>query len=134
MSAAWMARVSLCLFLSFSGRILASPSVETIMDRVVAKEDLNYERAKNWEYEQHFILQKVDGDGNVKEEKAKTVTYRPEGRLGFNVGGMKGEGKDTEVGIGLTNEKDSKDEGRFSESIKMRELRPFYTFTLAGEE
>ncbi len=105
------------------------PSADEIIDRVVKQEDVNYERAKGWEYEQHIAVQKLDGEGRVKHEEVKTITYRPEGRLSFNVAALKGQGDDAQVGIGMTNEKDSEEEGRFSESLKMRELRPFYTFT-----
>jgi len=111
----------------------ASPTVEEIIDRVIQQEDINFERAKTWEYEQHFTIQKLNGDGGVKSEEKKTITYHPEGRLAFNVAEMKGGSDKAQVGIGMTNAKDSKEEGRFSEAIKMKELRPFYDFKLVGE-
>ncbi len=115
------------------GVVQTVPSVDAVIDQVIQQEDMNYERAKTWEYQQHFLIQKLDSEGHVKSEQKKTVTYRPEGRLSFNVAAMKGGDEKTQVGIGMTNSRDNSEEGRFSESIKMRELRPFYRFTLQGE-
>jgi len=109
------------------------PTVEELVGRMVEQEDRNFELAKKWEFEQHLVTQRLDGDGHVESEKTKTVTYRPEGKLSFSVGGLKGQGEQAEVGIGMSNQKDNPEEGRFSEAIHMRELRPIYDFTLAGE-
>lgn len=111
-----------------------SPTADEIVNKVVVQEDANYEKAKDWEFEQNLVTQRLDGDEGVKEEKKKTITYRPEGKLSFNVGGLKDQGEKAEVGIGLSNDKDDEKEGKFSEALKMRELQPFYNFTLAGEE
>lgn len=119
--------------LALQVRAAPFPTVEGLMDRVVEQEDRNFEQARQWEFDQKLVTQRLDGDGKVESEKIKTEVYRPEGRLSFSVGGLKGQGENAEVGVGRASSKAKAEEGRFSEAMRMRELRPFYNFTLAGE-
>ncbi len=133
MRATLLARTTIAAFTLAVCCAAEMPTADQIIEKVVAQEDLNYEKAKNWEFEQHLVTQRLDGDEKVKSEKTKTITYRPEGKLSFSVGGLKDQGDKAEVGIGLSNDKDDEKEGKFSEALKMRELQPFYVFSLVGE-
>lgn len=37
----------------------AAPTAKEIIEKVVTQEDANFEEAKNWEYTQHFVIQKL---------------------------------------------------------------------------
>lgn len=128
-------RLRLFMLLLWSARIFAEPlpKVEELMDCVVEQEDRNFEQARQWEFDQRLVTQRLNGDGEVESEKIKTEVYRPEGRLSFSVGGLKGQGEKAEVGVGRVDSKTKTEEGRFSEAMRLRELRPFYRFSLAGE-
>ena len=116
----------------------AAPTAMEIIEKVVAQEDINFEEAKHWEYAQHFVTQKLDGEGKVVSEKRSSAVYRPTGNLSYAVGGLSPGVDNAQVGFDVgskTNEtpEEAEESRRVSETMKMRELMPFYHFALAGE-
>jgi hypothetical protein len=127
-----------CLALLAPCGAVAAPTAEEIVEKVLAQEDANFEEARNWEYTQHFVTCKLDGEGRVVSEKRSSTTYRPTGNLSYSVGGLSRNGEQAEVGFDVgtkTNEtaEEAEQSRRVSEAIRMRDLAPLYHFTFAGE-
>ncbi len=129
-----LTRASLLLLTVSCCAVAAPPPLATnLVEHVIAEEDSNYERAKNWEYTLHITTQRLDGEGKVVRENQKSAPYRPQGRLSYRVEGVDRQGESAEVGFGFSDRESGDGKEGASESIKMRELSPFYDFALAGE-
>lgn len=111
-------------------------SAQEIVEKMVVREEANNELARQYEYEQEMVTDKLDNNGTVVSTKTKTSQQRLQKLISYKVQGIKG-GKDveTEVGFGSAPEKASKEEeGAHLEAMTIRDLSRYYDFERDKDE
>ena len=110
-------------------------TAEEIVEQMVEHDEMNYQSAKDYEYQQTIITEKLNKKLEVVSSKTKTARQRLPRYISYEVRNMKeGEEVETSVGLGPSRPNAGEEGGSHQEAFTIRELVAFYDYHREKDE